>query len=160
MAILILGKTKCPICNRILHGNQKIVSFPPFVGNELDPLHLFHDSAFHEECFRQHPLAETATLLLLEMRAKTAPTDRRCAVCLKPINEPDDYFSLGHLVSDRNHALFPFNYAQFHRSCLPIWPQRAYVGDLLGNLQESGKWKGGSLKWILECLGEWEPKKR
>jgi hypothetical protein len=152
MAILILGKTKCPICGAVMQDGQKTVSCPPFVGNELDPLYLFHDAAFHEECFRRHPLAETAGMLLREMQAKTAPRNRRCAVCEQPINDPDDYFSLGHLVTDKAHALFPFNYALFHRSCLPKWSQRAYVKDLLIDLQASGKWQGESLEWILDRL--------
>lgn len=151
MAIWMYG-TPCPLCGLPMEKEQKTVSFPPFVGNELDPLYVFHDSAFHEECFRRHPMAETATLLLREMQAKIAPNNRRCTVCMQPITDPDDYFTLGQLVSDKNHALFPFNYAQFHRSCLPRWEQRAYVKDLLSGLQASGKWKGGSLKWILDRL--------
>jgi hypothetical protein len=86
------------------------------------------------------------------MLAETAPNNRRCAVCMQPINDPDDYFTVGHLVSDQNHALFPFNYAQFHRSCVPQWEQRAYVKNLLSGLAASGKWKGGSLKWVLARL--------
>ena len=152
MAILIFGKSKCSICGAVIQDGQEIVSFPPFVGNELDPLYLFHDTAFHEECFRRHPLAETASLLIREMQVKTAPNNRRCAVCTQAISDPDDYFTLGHLVSDKDHALYPFNYAQFHSSCLPQWEQRAYVTDLLSALQASGKWKGGSLKWVLDRL--------
>ena len=56
----ILGKTKCPDLRGRNAGrpeNGEFSSIP--VGNELDPLYLFHDSAFHEECFRRHPLAET-----------------------------------------------------------------------------------------------------
>jgi len=152
MAILLLGKTVCPICGVVIQDGQKSVSFPAFVGNQLDPLFLFHDAVFHEECFCQHPLAETATMLLREMQVKTAPRNRRCAVCGQPINDPDDYFALGHLVTDNAHALFPYNYAQFHRNCLPKWSHRAYVKDLLVDLQASGKWQGDSLKWILARL--------
>ena len=93
------------------------------------------------------------------MQAKTAPNNRRCARSCLAGNQsidPDDAltFALGHLASDKNHALFPFNYAQLHRSCLPQWEQRAYVKDLLSGLQASGKWKGASLKWILDRLHE------
>jgi hypothetical protein len=136
----------------VIQSGQQTVSFPPFVGNELDPLYLFHDSSFHEECFRQHPLAETATLRVREMQAKTVPHNWLCAVCMQPIIDPDDHFTLGHLVSDKTHALFPYNYVQFHRSCLPQWERHVYVKDLLSELHASGKWKGGSLKWILDCL--------
>jgi hypothetical protein len=128
------------------------VSFPPFIGNEKDPLYLFHDSAFHAECFRQHALAESALILLQEMETKTAPSNRRCAVCEQPLNDPDDYFSLAHLVSDRIHPLYLYNYGQFHLTCLSQWPERKRLISLLSALEASGQWKGKSLKWLLDRL--------
>jgi hypothetical protein len=152
MAIVILGKTVCPICSRAIEDGQQVVSFPPIVTNELDPLFVFHDSALHEECFRHHTLAEAATRRLEEMREKTAPFNRRCSVCTRLILEPDDYFTFGHLVTAEDHALWPYNFAQFHRSCLPVWQDRALVRSLLEELLSSGKWKGPALGWVLDGL--------
>lgn len=152
MAILVLGQTVCPICGMVIQDGQKSVSFPAFVGNRLDPLILFNDSAFHEACFRQHHLAETATMLLRQMEARTAPRNRRCVVCGNPINDPDDYVTLGHLVTDKGHALFIHNFAQFHLSCLAKWSERDSVRKLLADLRASGKWQGESLEWILNRL--------
>ena len=150
MAVLILNQTKCVVCGTPILAGQKSVSFPPFVGNELDPLYLFHDSVAHEECLRQHPLAESAISTVREMQDKTVPNNLLCVACLKPILAPDDYLPFGHLVSDDAHPLFSFNYAQFHRNCLAQWSNHGYVRDLLRSLQRSGKWKGHSLAWLLE----------
>jgi hypothetical protein len=152
MAIVILGKTVCPICNRVIEDEKQVVSFPPFVTNELDPLILFHDSALHEECFRRHPLATAATKRLEEMHDKTAPVSRRCSVCTRLIVDPGDYFTLGHLVTAENHALWPYNFTQFHRSCLPDWQDRVFVKSLLEELLSSGKWRGPAIRWVLDGL--------
>jgi hypothetical protein len=152
MAIVIIDKTVCPICNQVIGDNQRVISFPPLVTNELDPLFLFHDAAIHEECFRRHPLANAATKHLQEMREKTAPVNRRCLVCTRLIVNPDDYFTLGHLVMAEDHALWPYNFAQFHRSCLPDWQDRTLVKNLLEELLSSGKWRGPALRWVLDGL--------
>ena len=57
MAIIINGKTKCPICGDIIYKEQKIVGFPHFIGDEKDILFFFSDRAFHEKCFFNHSLA-------------------------------------------------------------------------------------------------------
>jgi hypothetical protein len=152
MAIVVLGKTLCPICNRVIDDEKQVISFPPIVTNEMDPLFLFHDSAFHEECFRRHPLATAATIRVEEMHEKTAPANRRCQVCMRLIVDPDDYFTLGHLVTAVNHPLWPYNYAQFHRSCLHDWKDRVFVKSLLEELLSSGKWRGPALRWVLDGL--------
>jgi hypothetical protein len=152
MAILMQGKTICPICARLMEHGQESKSFPPFVANELDPLFLFSDAAFHEECFRTHPLAEAAELRVRELRAKTPPNNFLCAHCSQPIRNPDDHFTLGYLVSDRTHPLFVYNCVQLHRGCIIQWPQRRQVKMLLVDFLQSGNWKGASLEWVIAQL--------
>ena len=94
MAFVFPGKTVCPICDTVIREEQAIVSFPPFVGNELDPLFLFHDAAFHEECIERHPLHVLAREQVREMQAKLTPKNCRCAVCTYAIDNPDEYFTL------------------------------------------------------------------
>jgi len=60
MAIIIRGKTKCGFCGAVIEDGQKVRSFPHFINNELAPLSVFDDGAFHWECFHNHPLAERA----------------------------------------------------------------------------------------------------
>lgn len=152
MALLISGKTVCPICGNVIGRDNKVVIFPPFVANELDPLFLFSDAAFHEECFSRHPLANMALALFKEMDAKSQPSDRRCVVCTQSINDPDDYVGFGHLTSDESEPLFVYNFSQFHQSCLGRWPDRAKAKRLLQELVSSKGWKGRSLNWVLDRL--------
>ena len=149
MAIIIEGKTACPLCDNILEKGQEVVSFPAFVGNELDPLWLFSDAAFHSGCFEKHPLSSEAIARYEEMREKTAPGCRACVVCKAEIEDPDDYFGLGHLVSSPQDPLYEYNYTHAHISCLPRWPEISKVHQLLQNLKESGRLKGMSLDQML-----------
>ena len=151
MAILIYGES-CPLCGLPIDKCNRSVSFPPFVGNELDPLFAFSDSAFHEDCFRRHPLAESATAVVDDMQAKLLPINRNCTVCETPITDPDEYCSLGLLTSDKASPLWTYNFTQFHRTCLASWPQSALVRGLLQDMASSGKWRGKALQWLLKRL--------
>lgn len=154
MALILVGKTKCPLCDNILEDGQEIVSFSSFVSNELDPLWLFSDAAFHSDCFDHHPLSTEAIARHEEMRKKTAPGNRTCVVCKAEIKEPDDYFGLGYLVSNPGNPLYPYNYTHAHISCLPKWSEVSHVYRLLQDLKESSQWKGNSLDEILLGLRE------
>ena len=57
MAIIIYGKTKCPICGDIIYKDQEIVGFPHFIGDEKNILYFFSDRVFHKKCFFKHSLA-------------------------------------------------------------------------------------------------------
>lgn len=74
----------------------------------------FNDSAFHEQCFREHPSAEKVVSRVREMRERTGPGKRFCVVCGREITSPDDYFVLGHLVDNDDHPLRRYNYTQAH----------------------------------------------
>src|SRR5262245_55742366 len=120
MAIFVPGM-RCAISGRPIESAEAAVTFPPFVANEADPLHVFSDAVVHIDAFRGHPLAEKAQRRVQEAQRRTDPTNRRCQICGKPITDPEDYLGLGYLVDDPQHPLFAFNYAQFHRSCLAKW---------------------------------------
>lgn len=51
MAIVIRGKTECPLCGAILAGPDDIVMFPHFIWDQTHPLWRFSDSAMHRACF-------------------------------------------------------------------------------------------------------------
>lgn len=149
MAIIIKGKTKCPLCGNTLEEGQELVAFSPFVSNELDPLWLFSDAAFHSDCLDHHTRSSEAIARHEEMRKKTAPGNRACVVCKAEIEDPDDYFGLGYLVSNPRNPLYQYNYTQAHKSCLPRWHEFSHVYRMLQDLKESGQWKGSSLDDIL-----------
>ncbi len=152
MAILIYGKTECPLCRKLIQRGQEVVTFSPFVSNELDPLWVFNDGAFHAGCFYEHPLAEEAQARYNEVRERHGPGNRFCVVCKREIRDPDDYFAVGHLVEDVFHPLYSYNYTQTHRSCLPKWAELPYVYELLEDLKQSGSWRGKSLDELLAEL--------
>ena len=154
MALILVGKTKCPLCGNILEDKQETVSFSPFVSNELDPLWPFSDAALHSACFDHHPLWSEAIARHEEMRKKTAPGNRACVVCKAEIEDPDDYFGLGYFVSNPRDPLYHYNYTEAHESCLPNWSEVSHLYRLLRELKQSGQWKGSSLDETLLTLRE------
>ena len=152
MAILLRGKTVCTLCGKPIVENQEAVGFPPFVSNELDPLQIFSDGAFHASCFWGHPLAMQAEARDVESREKNPPLTRECWVCRRTIDNPDEYLGLGHLTDDARESIHALNYAQFHRACLPGWTDRGKMCALLEEFMNSGKWKGPKLAQILTEL--------
>lgn len=151
MAIFVPGM-RCAISGRTINSASEAVAFPPFVANEADPLYVFSDAVVHAEVFRTHPLAAEIQGRLEEARQRTAPGSRRCLICGQLVTDPDNYLGLGHLVEDRAHPLYRFNYAHFHRSCLAA---RSGLPDLMRELDEldqSGAWKGDGLKRLMSAL--------
>ena len=148
MAIVVFG-TPCPLCGGSIEEGQEVVMFPPFIENEIDPLWLFNDAVFHENCFCCHSLAAQAEARYAEMKQKLQSGPKICAVCGDVISNPDDYFVIGYLTADRTHPLYQYNYTQFHRSHLPRWLPLPLVYEQLRELQRLGVWKGRALEWWL-----------
>lgn len=152
MALVVFGM-KCPLCGQPLEKGDELVTFPPFVANELDPLRIFSDGAFHSHCFHASPLSAAALARSEEAIERGRPQNRLCVVCGKKIVNPDDFFVTGHLVEDKSDPLYRYNYTQAHRSCLPSWTEAHRLYDLLTQLQESGQWQGRTLEWLITDLG-------
>lgn len=152
MALIFLGKSKCSLCGMVLEEGQDITAFPAFVSNELDPLLLFNDAAFHRECFNNHPLAKEAETRRREIGERLGSGNRSCVVCKRQIMDPDDYLAIGHLTADPFHPLYRFNYTQAHLSHLKDWVDLPLVYELLTNLKESSGWRGRSLDYLLADL--------
>lgn len=149
MAIIIRGKTKCQFCGTVIEDGEEVRSFPHFISNELDPLSVFDDGAFHEKCFHNHPLAEKAQRRYEEILQRNGPTNRECVVCKKQITDPDDYFTIGHLTDSPAAPLYDYNYTQAHSSCLRHWPELRKVTTLVKDLHLSESWGGQALGIIL-----------
>jgi hypothetical protein len=151
MAIVLIGKTECVLCGGVLRDGDEVVSFSPFVSNELDPLWKFSDAAFHATCFHEDPLSEKARQRYHELRSHVGPGRRMCVVCKKEIMEPNDYFGVGYLTDDQ-HPLHRYNYTQAHRSCLSQWSERSQLSKLLDDFNKSGAWRGVGLESLLSEL--------
>jgi len=141
MAIIISGKTKCHFCGAVIEHGQDSTSFGHFVSNELDPLGIFNDGAFHFDCFKNHPLAGKAQKRSEELLQRLAPGNRVCVVCNGQIMDPDDYFTLWYLTDNPRDPLYAYNYVQAHTSCLPKWAELRQIYKLVNDLYLSGSWR-------------------
>jgi hypothetical protein len=56
MALILLGKTTCPLCHRILREGDDIVSTSHFIGDDRDPLWPYSDAGMHMACFLRREL--------------------------------------------------------------------------------------------------------
>lgn len=152
MALLMRGATVCPICKRVIGTEDAVISFLPFIPNELDPLYVFNDANFHRDCFLNHPLADAANKRYEDLKEHTRHDARIDAITKARIVDPDDYFTLGHLTDDENNPLYPYNYVHLRRSMLSTWTDLGKVYLLVKKLEASGTWKGDGLRWAVDVL--------
>ena len=54
MALIIRGKSECPLCGKVIQKGDEIVAFTAFLRPE-HPLWKYSDAAFHKECFDRSP---------------------------------------------------------------------------------------------------------
>lgn len=52
MAIIIKGKSTCPLCGEIFATGEKTVATMPFIENISHHLWRYSDAAMHYECFQ------------------------------------------------------------------------------------------------------------
>jgi hypothetical protein len=50
MAIIILGKSRCPICGELLQEGDEITGLPA-ISDLANPLYPYFDAGFHKSCF-------------------------------------------------------------------------------------------------------------
>ncbi len=149
MALLLFGKSTCPLCGRIINEGDAVYSLPPFVVNELDPCFPYTDSAFHETCLRVYRYGSEVLRRVDEWYSKVGPGHRECAVCKTEITDPDDYLLIEYLSDHEDDPLHSFNYTHLHKSCIPRWQSRPYFIELARKIQESDSWKGPYLGWLI-----------
>jgi hypothetical protein len=51
MALLLRGKTRCPLCGATIGSGDKVVATSHFIADAADPLWPYSDAAMHEPCF-------------------------------------------------------------------------------------------------------------
>ena len=74
MALIFLDRSICALCGNVLRKEDELVAFPPFEGNEHDPLYFFSDADFHAACFLTHPLKDEAERAKETYYARPKPT--------------------------------------------------------------------------------------
>jgi len=56
MALLLIGKSLCPICEQVIAAADEVILTPAFLADASHPLWPFNDSAMHSFCFSSWPL--------------------------------------------------------------------------------------------------------
>lgn len=151
MSIMIFG-TPCSLCGNPMLKGQKIKMLPPFIANEADPLWRFSDGSFHEECLLLDPLGGEIDRRVAEVVERTNPSKRQCLICGQVIDDPDDYFSLGHLTGNSESPIYKFNFGRFHLSHLHLWSELSSVCAFAEEQIKSGAWRGRGMEFIVEVL--------
>ena len=62
MALIIRGKSRCPLCNSTLGQKDPLVAFSPFLPDS-HPLARFSDAAFHRACLEKDRHADAVMKL-------------------------------------------------------------------------------------------------
>lgn len=145
MSIVILGRSHCKICGRIIEEGDDVTGFPAFTSNELDPLVFFNDAAFHTRCFDSHHSSDNVRNRMAERESKVGPQNRKCDICQKPISSYKENFELPYLIDESGHPSYALNYFQAHRGCMTQWSNLRKIHGTLKALRMSDKWKGDGL---------------
>ena len=148
MALFIEGM-QCTLCGKEILSKQGVIGFAPLIANSLDPLYIFHDGTFHTACFYRHPLAHQMQKRVDEWEQETKEWPPSCAICNSVINNPDEYFTFGHLTDDPTSPLHVYNYKQYHLSCLKGWQELSLVLAQLKELEDSHCWGGLVLQSLI-----------
>jgi hypothetical protein len=154
MALVLLGKSICTICDEVLDAGQEIDGFAAFQVNKLDSLGRFSDAAFHHECLVHHPSYEMLQKRMVFRDSKIGPGNRKCAVCSEQMETHMDYFALGYLVEELKSPAYDLNYFQAHRSCLSNWSELETLRQRLSTLVSSDEWQGPGLEAPLAVIEE------
>jgi hypothetical protein len=141
MAIIITGKSRCPICNEIINESDDIVMFPPFIQNVNDPFYIFNDAGVHSSCLLKHQLGNQALEYREVILEKTKPENRICDIGGNVITKPDDYIFIDLLTSDVSEELSKFNFMTIDKNNLSQWQERQLFHDTAHRFIDEGKWK-------------------
>ncbi|WPQ60531.1 hypothetical protein SIO70_19465 [Chitinophaga sancti] len=120
MAIFLEGKSKCPICGKVIIAAEAYL-FPPFVSNRKEPLDFFNDKVFHKSCLLTHPLAEKA------IQFTKVPMPFVCKLTEEPIWPGEEIFGFGLVTSDENSPAYALNFAYIKKEAFYKWEQRDAV---------------------------------
>jgi hypothetical protein len=153
MAILLRGKTRCPICGNVIEEGHEAVLFPHFILNEKNPLYALSDRACHSACVNADALGQ-AMLAAADGYYKSAgPGKRACAVCGNQIINPDDYLLIAYLADPSTSPLGKFNYTHLHKSHIRDWKQADEFLTLAKAAVDAGQWRGDALPKIIREIG-------
>lgn len=150
MAILLVGKTRCPICGNLIKEGEEAVLFPHFVLNEKDPLYALSDASCHRACVNADALGQAMLAAADEYHKRTGSGRRACAVCGNQILDPDDYLLIAYLADASTDPLGKFNYTHLHKSHIGDWKQADEFLALAKAAIHSDRWRGDALSKLIQ----------
>ncbi len=152
MALLLLNKTICGICGKVIKDNQKVYSFPPFIQNKKDPFFIFNDSSFHFECLQKHPLGQAAISFSEKFIFETRPKNRICKIDNNLINDYKNYIFIDLLSSNKEDDIYKFNFTTINKKNLDKWKDRNQFLETAEKMIRENKWEDVSSFKYLEHL--------
>jgi hypothetical protein len=152
MAILLRGKTRCPICRKVIEEGDEAVTFPHFILNGKDPLSALSDSACHSACVNAYPLGPAMLATAEDYYNNTGPGKRTCVVCGNQVLNPDDYLLIGYLGDPSTELLGRFNYTHLHKSHIRSWNRADEFLSLARAAVDAGRWQGSALTEIIQAI--------
>lgn len=114
MTLLFIGKTKCPLCGNVISKAVDVYGFTAFVINPKDPLFPFSDASFHTQCLMNSANGKMAIEYSEEHYSKLS--SKVCIVTGELITEPDEWFFIPCLTSDKDSPLHEFNFTTIKKS--------------------------------------------
>ena len=124
------------------------MTFTAFVSNAVDPLYGFNDAVFHSSCLAREPLAAEALKRQSETVDRLGPSSHLCAVCGQRIAQWNENVTIPYLSASAKE-LVPFDYLQFHRSCLVRWKDLAVATRQISASVEKGSVAGKDIDRLL-----------
>lgn len=149
MAILLAGKTRCPMCGNVIAQTDDTFLFPHLILNEKDPLFHLSDSSCHLQCVNSDHRGRKMLSLTDECFERTGPGKRACATCDDQITDPDDYLLVAYLAEPSFDPLGKFNYTHLHRSHIAGWARAKEFLTLAKAALDAGRWQGEALAEIV-----------
>ena len=147
MGVVILGRTRCPLCGQVLEPGQDVIGFPPLFDNRREAISVLSDAAVHRPCLLRSPFAERALTVLADERDHRG-RPWRCAICGLDIVRSEDFFGLGP-EAQYGEPLARYDWFQAHRACLRTWSGTADLLAALEQVSKSDGWEGTSLDRLI-----------
>ncbi|RKT01464.1 hypothetical protein [Chryseobacterium defluvii] len=141
MAIIFTDKTECLLCGKKITDEEDFFIFPPFIQNVKDIYYKFNDTGFHSNCLKNDELGNQAILFAQEYIDKTRPKNRICIVGGNLIQRFEDYIFIDMLTSDKEEALFKFNFITLDRNNLQRWNDRENFIQYAEEFKKENKWE-------------------
>lgn len=140
MAIVMMGASVCPLCNKIIEEHESIVMFPPFVQNVKDSFYVFNDAGVHFSCVERHILGKQALIYRDNFLFKTRPENRICDIGGNKIESPSDYLFFDLLTSNVSESLNKFNFITIDKRNISKWKEKDEFLNLATKFLEDDKW--------------------